>query len=348
MQSYQSLRGFILMVVLALVVPTVAPAQVLIKDSPDFLKVFQPVVAEPSKSTVEIQCDGKKVALGTIVKSDGLIVTLASELEGTPTVKLADGRKFEARVVGQERQFNLALLKIEAYDLHTVAWRSSKEVAVGSWAISPGTGKNPAAVGVISVPMRKMIGPKNGPQEGPDQGYMGVNLANTAKEVRVEEVVKGSGASKGGMKKGDIIVGIDGKEVTDGVSLKKIMQSYKKGNTVEVKVLRGDEVAILKIKLGPRPESRNEIQNNMGSKLSKIKSGFPVILQHDSIIKPDDCGGPLVDLDGKTIGINVCRAGRTESYAIPTEAVTPLIEEMIAGKHQPKAGNGDKTGTSSK
>jgi serine protease Do len=348
MRTYQSLRGFFVILVLALAVPTVAPAQVLIKDSPDFLKVFQPVVAEPSKSTVEIQCEGKKVALGTVVKSDGLIMTLASELEGSPTVKLPDGRKFEASVVGQNRQFNLVLLKIEAYDLPAVTWRPSKEAAVGSWAISPGTGKNPAAVGVISVPMRKMNGPKNGPQEAPDQGYMGVNLANTAKEVRVEEVVKGSGAAKGGIKKGDVIVGIEGKEVTDGVSLKKIMQGFKKGTTVEVKVQRGDEVAILKIKLGPRPESRNEIQNNMGSKLSKVKTGFPVILQHDSIIRPDDCGGPLVDLDGKTIGINVCRAGRTESYAIPTEAVMPLIDEMIAGKHPPKSGNGDKTGTSSK
>ena len=46
-----------------------------------------------------------------------------------------------------------------------------------------------------------------------------------------------------------------------------------------------------------------------------------MILQHDSVLKPSECGGPLVDLDGKVVGINIARAGRTETYAIPSEVV---------------------------
>jgi serine protease Do len=53
-----------------------------------------------------------------------------------------------------------------------------------------------------------------------------------------------------------------------------------------------------------------------------------VILQHDTVLKPEECGGPIVNLDGKAIGINIARAGRVESYAIPSEAVLPILEEL--------------------
>jgi S1-C subfamily serine protease len=66
----------------------------------------------------------------------------------------------------------------------------------------------------------------------------------------------------------------------------------------------------------------------MGSTLSERRNGFPTILQHDQVIAPTDCGGPLVDLDGKAVGINIARAGRVESYAIPTEVVLSAINEL--------------------
>ena len=69
----------------------------------------------------------------------------------------------------------------------------------------------------------------------------------------------------------------------------------------------------------------------MGSQLSE-KRNFPTILQHDTVIKPTDCGGPLVDLDGRVVGINVARAGRVESYALPSEVVVPLLADLMSGK----------------
>src|SRR5438034_10391905 len=70
----------------------------------------------------------------------------------------------------------------------------------------------------------------------------------------------------------------------------------------------------------------------MGSALSSRRNGYPSILQHDSVVKPTDCGGPIVDLDGKVIGINICRAGRVESWAVPAEAIQPLLFDLMAGK----------------
>src|SRR5439155_21464335 len=76
-------------------------------------------------------------------------------------------------------------------------------------------------------------------------------------------------------------------------------------------------------------------QERMGSDLSNRRGGFPFILQHDTVLKPKDCGGPLVDLDGKVVGINIARAGRTESYAIPSEKVQALLEDLNSGKLAP-------------
>ena len=61
--------------------------------------------------------------------------------------------------------------------------------------------------------------------------------------------------------------------------------------------------------------------------LSGRRSGFPA-LQHDTVLHPDQCGGPLVNLDGKVVGINIARASRVASYAIPADVVVPLIQEL--------------------
>ena len=105
----------------------------------------------------------------------------------------------------------------------------------------------------------------------------------------------------------------------------------------KLKITRDEKEQDLRITLGTRPgskggKSRSDQQNNMGSKLSERRAGFPIILQHDSVLKPTDCGGPLVNLDGQVVGINIARAGRVESYAIPSEAVRPLLEKLKVKK----------------
>ena len=69
--------------------------------------------------------------------------------------------------------------------------------------------------------------------------------------------------------------------------------------------------------------------------LSDRRTGFPAVLQHDTVLEPNQCGGPLIDLSGKAIGINIARAGRTESYAIPDDVLRPVIKDLLAGKYPP-------------
>ena len=60
--------------------------------------------------------------------------------------------------------------------------------------------------------------------------------------------------------------------------------------------------------------------------LSEKTSGYPDAIQHDIPLPPQLCGGPLFNLKGKCIGINVSRAGRTKTYAIPADEIMGMLE----------------------
>jgi serine protease Do len=64
---------------------------------------------------------------------------------------------------------------------------------------------------------------------------------------------------------------------------------------------------------------------SLGTKLSDVTTGFPAILQHDQPINPQDCGGPIVDLSGHVSALNIARAGRVATYAIPATVLAKLL-----------------------
>lgn len=307
------------------------------RNSPQVIAAFKTVVADPARSTVRILGNGKEVALGTIVGSDGWIITKASQLRGRTIVRLPSGKEYPAKLVGLQDPYDLALLKIEATGLRTVAWRPSKEVPVGSWLATTGTSSDPLAVGVVSVATRSVSG-RDMPPVTNNSGFLGVQLEPGDKGVKIMLVNPGSAAAKAGLKAGDIIQAIDGKVIDDPESLINLIQRTKPGQQVVIKYDRDGKEMEARATLDKRPtDGRSDFQNRLGSELSDRRGGFPTVLQHDTVVRPNDCGGPLVDLDGKAIGVNIARAGRTESYAVPSEVVQSLLADMKAGKYPPPA-----------
>jgi S1-C subfamily serine protease len=55
-------------------------------------------------------------------------------------------------------------------------------------------------------------------------------------------------------------------------------------------------------------------------------------LWHDTILRPNDCGGPLVDLAGRAVGINLARGERVISRALPAATVHIMLTQLAA-KH---------------
>jgi serine protease Do len=83
---------------------------------------------------------------GVIVRPDGYVLTNHHVVEGAEQVKvdLTDGRTFDARVVGSDQPSDLAVLKVNATNLPTVALASSDRVRVGDVVLAIG---NPLGVG---------------------------------------------------------------------------------------------------------------------------------------------------------------------------------------------------------
>jgi serine protease Do len=309
-------------------------AQAQLRNTPAMHSAFAPVVARPSESTVRIKSNGKDAALGAIVTADGHILTKHSELKSDKlTVHLKDGTELEAKVVNSDKTWDLALLKVEAKDLKPVEWVESSKSAIGRWVATPGTGKTPVAIGVLSV-MARDLGIKGGaPVANANSGFLGVGLDLDFAGVKLSGIEPNGPAAKAGLKAGDQILTVNGEKVESGEDFVALVQKHKPNDVLNMKVLRDEKEIDIKATLGKRPGGgRGDMQNSMGSTLSERRTGFPTILQHDTILKPSECGGPLVDLEGRVIGLNIARAGRVESHAIPGEVVRKILPTLMEKK----------------
>ena len=81
----------------------------------------------------------EEVGSGVIIEKDGVIVTNYHVVANSDEidVTLADGRRFQARLVGADPASDLAVLRIDTNDLPTAIWGDSDTVEVGEmvWAI---------------------------------------------------------------------------------------------------------------------------------------------------------------------------------------------------------------------
>ena len=316
----------------------------LLRSNPRFLSAFRDVVAGVNPSVVRVRCDEHDTALGIIVGADGWVLTKANDLKGPITCRLHDGRELVAKLVGVHEPHDLALLRLEAKGLAALQLGDSSGVRAGHWVASAGLEEEPVAVGVVSVPTRDTTARGKAtldPAKGP---YLGVALEQAEAGVRITEVLSGTGAARAGLWPGDVILRVEGEAIADPDEFIEQLARHKVGATITLRIARDGATQDVRATLQLRPHSpRSDLQNRMGSELSSRRGGYQVILQHDSVLQPSDCGGPLVDLDGRVIGINVSRAGRVETWAVPAEVVRPLLTELKSGKLAPKEPAPEKT-----
>ena len=177
--------------------------------------------------------------------------------------------------------------------------------------------------GIISADNREIL-----PEGG---AVLGVTLKETKKGLVVEEVSKDSGAEKSGLKKGDIITTIAGKMVKEVAALGKLLSKMKSGSDVKVSILRDGKKDELDVKLSARGDIFREATRNdqMSGDFSNRRSGFPRVIQHDILGASITMGGPVLDLEGRAVGMNIARANRAETFAIPVEELRELAEGMV-------------------
>ncbi|HEY2020617.1 DegQ family serine endoprotease [Paraburkholderia sp.] len=287
---------------------------------------------------------------GFIISNDGYILTNAHVVDGANvvTVKLTDKREFKAKVVGADKQSDVAVLKIDASNLPTVKIGDPRQSKVGQWVVAIGSPygfDNTVTSGIISAKSRSLpnenytpfiqtdvpVNPGNsgGPlfnlqgeviginsmiysQTG---GFQGLSFAipiNEAIKVKddlvktghvsrgrlgvavqglnqtladsfgmqkpqgalVSSVDAGGPAAKAGLQPGDVILSVNGDEVSDSSDLPAKIAGLAPGSSATLKVWRDKASKDVKVTIGSfsdaklasagKAEQQTELQGRLG------------------------------------------------------------------------------------
>ena len=266
---------------------------------------------------VEVLRNNSPCALGTIVRSDGRILTKASEVYGSVSCRLADGRVLPAALEKESREHDLAILKVEAKNLPAAEWSGAEGALPGSLiaALVPGTAPS---VGVVSLPARSIA---------PQDGWLG---------VRVEDSDRGSVVADDSMarwfdvplRKGDVILHLEGQQKPNLATCLDVLTAKAgnpaAGDPVRVGVRRQDESLEFRFPLAPTkfilPPNRSDYERDpRWGRESLRRSGFPSVFDTALPLMPTQCGGPLIDHGGRVVGISIASVRAPSAWEPPAQ-----------------------------
>lgn len=288
---------------------------------------------EPQREVIQkcsaVFYDGRdEIGYGVVISEDGYLVTKASELEGVEDLNVRVDREAfdEAEIIEVNRVWDVALVKVAAEGLSAASFAADSEIAQGSWVVVNGATsrtRRRVLAGVISANARE-IPPAGG-------AVLGVSLELEKDILKVSAVSEDGGAAKAGLKEGDVIISVEGESVSEIEKLQELLKDRKAGSTVKLKIERDDQVMEFEVELSPREALFEQMDRNdmMSGDFSKRRSGFPRVIQHDILANSDTMGGPVLNLAGQVVGMNIARANRAETYAIPVEELQELMKEML-------------------
>jgi serine protease Do len=284
-------------------------------------------LATAAQSTMRVWSGKKRLAYGTVIGDGRQMLTKWSEVANAASALVVDGPNREAhdaKLIGVYEEEDLAILEINGSALKPIAW-SNEKPALGAFLVAPQPDGRPAAFGVVSVLERNL--------RETDLAFLGIgsDLQHKGPGVRISEVQPDTGAAAAGLKEGDIVLMVKERPISGLMELKSALTGTQPGETVPLRVRTNDGEKTLGVTLGKRPElpkiynPRLEQMERMGGKISRVRDSFTQVLQSDMRPSPDQIGGPVVDLEGRVIGITVARADRTRSFIMPSAAVMKML-----------------------
>ncbi|MEO8050485.1 MAG: DegQ family serine endoprotease [Acidobacteriota bacterium] len=267
---------------------------------------------------------------GVVVRSDGYILTNNHVIDGADDITVTFDNKHEmkAKLVGTDAKTDVAVLKVDASNLPTIALADSSQARVGDIVLAMGSPfglKQTVTMGIVSARGRTGLGieayedfiqtdasinPGNsgGPLINTHGELIGINTAilannggnqgvgfaipaNLARSVMTQvmehgkvvrgylgllpqditpamaqalhyketqgvlvgDVTAGAPAAEAGLKRGDVILDLDGKKVDDSNQLRMRVSMTAPGTTVQLRVIHDGAERTVPVKLAEMP-----------------------------------------------------------------------------------------------
>lgn len=284
-------------------------------------------------------------AIGTLIKIDELskgnkpssyVVTKGSLLSGPVFALMRDGKRKKLEIVYQDDRKDLALLEIDSrfkngIDLTNINQDTLTGALLGQILISAHPG-NEGEISVQSALQFNLPGTYSA-------GYLGSVLEVNEGRSVISMVQEKSPASVAGLRLADEILSINNVRITTPEQFVKEIQKNKPKDTIDVALNRDGTDQKLRVVLARRPAvTIDHVAERFENGKSDRRDGFNNVFIHDSKLKPAECGGPLFDLEGSFMGINIARYSRTSSLAVTAREVQEFVKAALVHYRANKLG----------
>ena len=307
------------------------------KQAPDVREAFETLAASMEKSVTQIVAQHGRSVLGTVVSTDGLIVSKDSLVDRDGRCIFSDGQEWPYRVIATDNQRDLCLIKVKRRP--TVPVRFNDLTAVGSKpvpgtiSVSIGRNRTVAAWGVVTLPSYDFqIDQTDGFKLGALLSAFPVSSVGPITGVEVLRVSPRTLAEQMGLMVGDQIQYLNGRKIQTRDQIDTIIGNLRMGDLLTATTI--DRMGRTK-QISHRASAKDQPSMHDrwgGGPYSKRRFGFGLTLVHDSVLTPENCGGPLVGLKGELLGVNIARSMRVASLAIGSDDVLKFVKS-----HQPNA-----------
>jgi|JI10StandDraft_1071094.scaffolds.fasta_scaffold97263_3 serine protease Do len=277
---------------------------------------------------------GGHLIAATWVSDDGYFLAPASAVTRPEKdkLRLPEGRSFPFKVVHRAADLDLLLGKVtDLPKTQPVNWGTSRSLNMGQWLCTSKEGGQELRIGVISA-LRRQI---------PGMGAaLGIRMEEAQREddkgVKITGIAEDSPAEAAGLEANDVILTLAGKAVGKFQQVHEIVSRRQPGEEIEVRYRRKDKIATCTVRLASRTKvlSNWEGEDFGNGGISIRTDNYPDILQHDIPLAPEDMGSPLVDLNGRAVGINISRVDRVTTFALPMETFWTSVQQWIAQDRQ--------------
>lgn len=294
----------------------------------DFSKVFKSLEAKLDNSQVVIKSQlnqKSQTVWGTRIyrKGRGNLISKSTLVGTQPRVQLSDGSSLAAEVVARDSKNDLVLLQVDFRDVGGIDLSRIKgdlEEQPGRLLLVPDA-KGDGTISTwgsnfFAVPRTRVSG-----------GYLGVVIGSRDNSVVFERVQNGA-AKKAGFQSGDVVLKLGDKTVRQQNDVFRFLSNQDVNSRIDVTVRRDGQEITKEVILGKRPDvaSRHIADSFIGGK-SVRRDGFSRVVSHDANLRPEQCGGPVFDIDGNFLGVNISRFSRTRSYIIPRTLIKEFIDQ---------------------